>query len=223
MLSLSAVSSNHLVPRSFSFSPFLFLIRKASSNVMHMNHPFGSWTESGQGGSSVSPTFGALPYPSDPTCSYSSFYFSSFHPDVMNCVVVGPQGQQLYQVVTDKDVPGYTVIKKADGSNISLIEWKSRPLIEIRGLLSKQPVGTWLGLSGDKRAMTVRDIEYNWAPRGKSINMYVGVPKNPILLVKITRKNGAIQLDMSSDAIQLGLLDSVVTAAFLLQCGRNID
>ncbi|KAF8869233.1 hypothetical protein CPB84DRAFT_1919594, partial [Gymnopilus junonius] len=54
--------------------------------------------------------------------------------------------------------------------------------------------------------MTVRDIEYNWAPRGKSIN--------------ITRKNGAIQLDMSSDAIQLGLLDSVVTAAFLLQCGR---
>lgn len=116
-----------------------------------MNHPFGSWSENSQGGSNVSPTFGALPYPSDPRCSCTSFYFSSFNPDIMNCVVVGPQAQQLYRVVTDKNMPGYTVIKKADGSNLSLIEWKSHPLLEIRGLLSKQPVGTWLGLSADKR------------------------------------------------------------------------
>ncbi|PPQ72693.1 hypothetical protein CVT26_002910 [Gymnopilus dilepis] len=190
-----------------------------------MNHPFGSWSESGSGNSSTFPTFGALPYPSDPTCSCTSFYFTSFNPDVMNCTVVGPQAQQLYRVVTDKNMPGYTQIKKADGSNMSLIEWKSHPLVEIRGLLAKQSVGTWLGLSADQstRAMTVREMQYTWAPRGKTINLYAGVPKNPVLLARIMRKSGAIQLDMTSDAIQLGLLDPVVTAAFLLQCGRNID
>ena len=70
----------------------------------------------------------------------------------MNCTVVGPQAQQLYRVVTDKNMPGYTQIKKADGSNMSLIEWKSHPLVEIRGLLAKQSVGTWLGLSADQRS-----------------------------------------------------------------------
>jgi hypothetical protein len=44
-----------------------------------------------------------------------------------------------------------------------------------------------------------------------------------MFLAKITRANGAVTLDMTPDAIQLGLLDVAVSAALLLQCGRNID
>ncbi|KDR80189.1 hypothetical protein GALMADRAFT_62694 [Galerina marginata CBS 339.88] len=200
---------------------------------MYFTNPFESWSEGGQGqsahqvwsGSHPPPSvFGALPYPSDAS-AFTTFYFTSFNPNILNCTVVGPQAQVYYRIVTDNHMPGYTVLKNAEGKNVSLIEWQTHPMIEIRGLLTKQHVRTWLGLTSDKssRTMTVRGMGYTWAPRDKSINLYAGGPRNPTFLARVTRANGAVTLDMTPDAIQLGLLDSVVAAAFLLQCGRNID
>ncbi|KAF8962579.1 hypothetical protein BDZ97DRAFT_2021739 [Flammula alnicola] len=189
---------------------------------MNFNHPFGSWSEAGQAPS----IFGALPYPTDPEYSnLVTFYFTSFSPNILNCTVIGPQARVYYRIVTDNQMPGYTVIKNAEGKNVSLIEWQAHPMIEVRGLLSKQHVRTWLGLTADKRSrtMTVRGMQYTWAPRDKSINLYAGGHRGPTFLARITRANGAITLDMTQDAIQLGLLDPIVAAALLLQCGRNID
>jgi hypothetical protein len=40
---------------------------------------------------------------------------------------------------------------------------------------------------------------------------------------RVTREEGAVALDITSDAIQMELLDVCVAAALLLQCGRKID
>jgi hypothetical protein len=53
--------------------------------------------------------------------------------------------------------------------------------------------------------------------------LYTGGPSPPEFLGRISRENGAVRLDMTTYAIQLGLLDATVVAALLLQCGRNID
>jgi len=120
-------------------------------STMHLNHPFGSWGEQSQGQSwSGSPVYGALPYPSEAS-NFTTFYFTSFNPNVLNCTIVGPQAQVSHRIVTDNHMPGYTVIKNAEGKNVSLIEWQAHPMIEIRGLLTKQHVKSWLGLTQDRR------------------------------------------------------------------------
>jgi hypothetical protein len=48
-------------------------------------------------------------------------------------------------------MPGYTAVKNPDGKTIALIEWKDRPLVEIRNVFSKQRVSEWLPLSPDAR------------------------------------------------------------------------
>ncbi|TFK32345.1 hypothetical protein BDQ12DRAFT_617238 [Crucibulum laeve] len=200
---------------------------------MYSNNPFGTWAEAGQGHSSNTvwgggapppSVFGALPYPAA-SSNLVTFYFTSFSPDILNCSIVGPQGQTLYRVVTDNQMPGYTVIKNAEGRNISLIEWQAHPFIEIRGILPKQNVRNWLRLSPDRasRTMDVRGMRYMWSPSDKAISLFAGSASHPTFLSKITRTHGNITLDMASDALQLGILDTVIAAALLLQCGRNID
>ena len=48
-------------------------------------------------------------------------------------------------------------------------------------------------------------------------------PSKTLFLARIMRGTTTITLEVTPDAIQLGILDSIVTATFLLQCGRNID
>lgn len=38
----------------------------------------------------------------------------------------------------------------SEGNNIALIEWQNRPLVEVRGVFSKQRAKYWLRLSQDK-------------------------------------------------------------------------
>ncbi|KAG6810776.1 hypothetical protein H0H92_010404, partial [Tricholoma furcatifolium] len=124
------------------------------------NHPYDRWTESGNGASSPWPQtpepsiLGALPYP---TVSYGStlvtYKITNFAPHVLNSSVIGPDGRVCFAICTDEQMPGYTAIKNAQGNPIALIEWKSSPVIEIRGLLSKQPVHSWLSLSPDRRRL----------------------------------------------------------------------
>lgn len=50
-----------------------------------------------------------------------------------------------------------------------------------------------------------------------------GSASNPTALARVARAERTLVLDISPDVLQLGILDSIVAAAFLLQCGRNID
>ncbi|KAG6895578.1 hypothetical protein C0992_000540, partial [Termitomyces sp. T32_za158] len=109
-------------------------------------HPYNSWIEAGQGNSSPWPQspapsiLGALPYP---TISHASalvtYHVSPSGSHILNSRVIGPDGRTPYTINTDGDMPGYTAVKNSQNSPIALIEWKSSPVIEIRGLLSKQP------------------------------------------------------------------------------------
>ncbi|KAK2461182.1 hypothetical protein APHAL10511_006709 [Amanita phalloides] len=116
-----------------------------------MFNPFSGWAENKKStATALLPSiFGALPYPSAPSSSLK-LMFTSFNPSILNCGVVSGEGQVLYQVVTDPHNPGYTVLKNASGKNVALVEWQSRPLVEIRGILSKQHIGDWMRLSRDR-------------------------------------------------------------------------
>ncbi|KAF8633162.1 hypothetical protein AX17_004663 [Amanita inopinata Kibby_2008] len=208
----------------YFFSSILFNLFLATIPFMTMFNPFSSWADAKNDNGSTPPSiFGALPYPSAPSNS-TIFYLTSFNPTIFNCSVVGTQGQVYFQVVTDPHNPGYTVLRNASGKNVALVEWLSPPLIEIRGVLSKQNISEWLKLASDRssRSMEVRGHRYTWVPHGKSVGLHAG-GSTSTLLARITRSQGTIMLEMTSDAIQFGILDSVVTVAFLLQCGRNID
>jgi hypothetical protein len=117
-----------------------------------MFNPFSGWAESKKTNESTPPPsiFGALPYPSTPSNSLK-LSFASFNPSILNCSVVGTQGQVFYHVVTDPHNPGYSLLKNASGKNVALVEWQSQPFVEIRGALSKQHVADWLKLSQDRR------------------------------------------------------------------------
>ncbi|KAF8069102.1 hypothetical protein FPV67DRAFT_1105841 [Lyophyllum atratum] len=198
---------------------------------MYHNHPYDGWAESGQGQSSPWPAnpppsvLGALPYP---TISYASsivtYHITSFSPNVLNSKVVGPQGHVHFIIRTDNEMPGYTAIKNSQQSSIALIEWKSSPIIEIRNLLTKQPVKSWLRLTHDRsaRSMEVRGVKYLWAPHNQSINLHAGDFARTFL-ANVSRTQTSIAIQITSDALQQRLLESVVIAALLLQCGRNID
>jgi hypothetical protein len=45
----------------------------------------------------------------------------------------------------------------------------------------------------------------------------------PQIYARVAREEGAVALELTSEAIQIGLLEVAVAAALLLQCGRNID
>ncbi|TFK26581.1 hypothetical protein FA15DRAFT_654254 [Coprinopsis marcescibilis] len=188
---------------------------------MFYNHPFGSWTEGQQ--SSTSSVYGALPYPTD--ANMTAFYFTNFTPNIFNATVVGPKAQVFYRIVTDNQMPGYTIVKNAEGGNVSLIEWQNHPFIEIRGMVAKQNVTSWLRLSPnqDSRLMDLGGVRYAWVPRNSSINLYATSSGTPAFCGRVTRSNGGVVLELTAEALQRGLLDVVVTACLLLQCGRNID
>ncbi|KAM6503319.1 hypothetical protein JOM56_000262 [Amanita muscaria] len=191
-----------------------------------MFNPFSSWADANKNNGSAPPpsVFGALPYPQTAS-NELPLLFPSFNPSDLNCAAVGAHGQVYYNIVTDPHNPGYTVVKNASGKNMALIEWQSHPLVEIRGVFGKQPVKDWLKLSREhtSRNMEIRGIQYSWAPRGKALELTANGPSGVIVLARITRGEGKLMLDVTGEAIQLGILDSIVTATVLLQCGRNID
>ncbi|KAJ6562121.1 hypothetical protein B0H19DRAFT_943011 [Mycena capillaripes] len=170
--------------------------------------------------------FGALPYPTqNPPSMFVSFRFTSFSPTILNSTVMGPQGQTYFRVNTDIPTPGFTVITNAANQPMIIIEWSKHPVIEIRGIVSKQQSSQWLALSPEKRyrTMTGKGKTFVWAPDGDSICLYssgLGAPQN---FARVTREEGAVALEITAEAVRIGLLEICVAAALLLQCGRRID
>lgn len=64
--------------------------------------------------------------------------------------------------------------------------------------------------------------EYFRLTRG-CFQMYSSGLGAPQIYSRVSREEGAVKLELTTEAIQLGLLEVCVAAAILLQCGRNID
>ncbi|KAJ7512978.1 hypothetical protein B0H11DRAFT_1843415 [Mycena galericulata] len=217
------------------------------------HNPFDGWSRAISGPYTYAPhgaappapppsVFGALPYPTPPTSSSRTgpssppltvFYLTALNPTVLNCAVLGPPGARMrYMVSTDGALPGYTVIKSAPAAadreqkmkSVALIEWQKHPRVEVRGAVPKQEVREWLRISRDQmyRTMSVRGAHYTWAPDGQYINLCSSGP-TPQFLGRISRGDDCIAVELTADAIQLRLLDTIVVVAVLLQCGHNID
>ncbi|KAJ3535015.1 hypothetical protein NMY22_g6678 [Coprinellus aureogranulatus] len=101
-------------------------------------------------------------------------------------------------------MPGYTVLKNAQGHNVSLVEWQNHS----RRRNSRH------GVEAARKELVTSIAN----PR-----LYAASTGAPTFMARINRSNGAIVLEMTADAMQLGLLEPAITAALLLQCGRNID
>ncbi|KAJ6616764.1 hypothetical protein B0H10DRAFT_2389546 [Mycena sp. CBHHK59/15] len=194
----------------------------------HIN-PYATWSSSnskrvvGQ----VPSVHGALPFAADPSISnLVTFYFTAFNPTILNCTVIGRNTFPYFRITTDSSMPGYTVVKNTDGKKIALIEWKDRPLIEVREILSKQMVSQWLPLSADAshRTMKVNGGHYIWAPQEQTICLYPAGTATPELLARIFRgEDGTVSLELTPTAVAAGLLETSVVATLLLQCGHKID
>ncbi|KAJ6500218.1 hypothetical protein C8R47DRAFT_1068436 [Mycena vitilis] len=170
--------------------------------------------------------FGALPYPTQNQPSmFISFRFTSFSPTILNSTVVGPQAKTYFRINTDVPTPGFTVITNAANQPMVIIEWLKHPVVEIRGIVSKQLTSEWLVLSEEKRyrTMTAKGKTFVWAPDNASICLYSPGLGTPHTYARVTQEEGTVLLEITAEAIQLGLLETCVAAAFLLQSGRTID
>jgi hypothetical protein len=114
----------------------------------------GTWNQNSAPPPSI---VGALPYPHPPSYPLPpneliTYTFTS-NPGltILNCTVLGNDNRPYFQVVTDASMPGYTLWKDAERKNIALVEWQSTPLLEARGILTKQQITNWLRLAPDRR------------------------------------------------------------------------
>ncbi|KAJ7666385.1 hypothetical protein B0H17DRAFT_951110 [Mycena rosella] len=194
----------------------------------HIN-PYATWSNSNfrKAVPGVPSVHGALPFAADPSASnLLTFFFTEFNPTILSCTVIGRNKYPYFKITTDPLMPGYTSVKNPDGKIIALIEWKDRPLAEVRNVFSKQRVSEWLSLSPDSshRVMTVTGQHYIWAPQQRTICLYPAGTPNPELLARIFRgDDGTVSLELTSIAVAAGLLETCVVATLLLQCGRRID
>ncbi|KAJ6511635.1 hypothetical protein DFH09DRAFT_941973 [Mycena vulgaris] len=169
--------------------------------------------------------FGALPFTSPDTLpTFFSFRFTSFNPTILNCTIIGPQSRPYFRIVTDAPIPGVSTFQNSNGQNVALVQWHRHPEVEIRNIVSRQRTSEMLSLSPDQssRTMTVNGSTFTLTPRDNFIWLY-STASQPEILGRISRGQGTVTLELTGEAIHLGLLESAVVATFLLQCGRNID
>ncbi|KAJ7450169.1 hypothetical protein FB451DRAFT_1342936 [Mycena latifolia] len=190
--------------------------------MSHIN-PYATWSNSSvrRAVPGVPSVHGALPFAADPSASnLVTFYFTDFNPSILNSTVIGRNTFPYFKITTDSSLPGYSAVKNPDGKVIALIEWKDRPLVEIRDVFSKRRVADWLALSPDAshRVMKVNGQRYIWAPNKSTICLYPAGTPTPELLGRICRGD-----DGTPTAVTAGLLETCVVATVLLQCGHKID
>ncbi|EPQ50462.1 hypothetical protein GLOTRDRAFT_133842 [Gloeophyllum trabeum ATCC 11539] len=189
-------------------------------------NPFGGWGNSEAPPPSI---FGALPYPQSsapsPTLADRAiFVFTDYNPSILNCTIVDNRARTVFYISTET-TPRYTFVKDRDGRNLGVIEWQTHPSVEIRGIVPKQEVRSWLALSPDARSrvMTVQNARYAWAPSGSHILLYTTTSSVPQVLGKVSKTASTVTLELSAAALELGLLECAIVATLLMQSGRNID
>ncbi|KAF7306230.1 hypothetical protein MIND_00413600 [Mycena indigotica] len=184
--------------------------------------------------------YGALPYPThNPRPAFMTFRFTALEASIsegglLNASVTGPpNAKTYYRIRTDAPAEGFTVVAQA-GSNapVAVIQWSgdgiiSGPVVEVKGVVSKRLTREWLSLSPEKsyRTMLARERSFVWVPEGAHISLYTAGLRLPQMFGRISSEaeTGALRLEITAEAIQIGLLEVCVVSAILLQSGRRID
>ncbi|KAJ7359656.1 hypothetical protein DFH08DRAFT_686377 [Mycena albidolilacea] len=170
--------------------------------------------------------YGALPYSTPPlTTPELTFTFSVLDGTILNSRVFGPKSRTYFRISTDSASSGFTVVQNSKLESVALIEWRSHPIVEITNIVSKRGTSQWLALSPDKthRIMGARGRGFRWVPSQGYIELYsTGVP-TPQLFGRISQDQSGVKLELTGEAVHIGLLEVCVTSAVLLMSGRNID
>ncbi|KAJ7897644.1 hypothetical protein B0H14DRAFT_3124570 [Mycena olivaceomarginata] len=99
------------------------------------------------------------------------------------------------------------------------------PMVWVRRRCPRWETKGWLKISRDQtyRTMAVGGFQYTWAPDNQYINLCSGPTSK--FLGRISRGEDTVVrlVELTTDAIQLGLQDTPIVVAVLLQCGHNID
>ncbi|KAF8970311.1 hypothetical protein BDZ97DRAFT_2071784 [Flammula alnicola] len=171
--------------------------------------------------SSHPPTFGALPPLNDKPASVLSFEFTSFNPDVFNCIVTGPKNRKFFEVRT----AGSTTVVSKPGEEFASIQWARHPAVEARGVLARQLTKDFLKLSDDQtyRSMLIGGKLYAWIPRAQVVFIYGPNPPEQFARISLAQDNNKIILEITSEAFQAGLFEPCVISTILLFSARNID
>ncbi|KAF8147695.1 hypothetical protein B0H34DRAFT_280344 [Crassisporium funariophilum] len=172
------------------------------------------------------PTFGALPAPDVNPASVLRFEFSSFNPDVLNCIVTGPGNRKFFDITTP--TPNVTLIAKP-GETIGVINWQEHNYLEATGILSRQRTRDFLKLSSDQRYRTMlvasSGKSYAWIPRPSGIYLYSAEPHDSMQLARLSEDpaRARVLLQITTEAVQAGIFELSIIAAILLYSGRNLD
>ncbi|KAJ7741923.1 hypothetical protein DFH07DRAFT_980920 [Mycena maculata] len=177
--------------------------------------------------SGTSPLYGALPYPtpSSTAPTFLTFIFTPLDGTILNSLVMGPQSKTYFRINTDSISSGFSIIQNPTLESVALIEWRSHPIVEIRNIVSKRSTSQLLALSSDNthRVMELRGKKFRWTPSEGYIRLYsTGVP-NPQLFGRISQGQNGVVLEVTTEAVHIGLLEVCITSALLLMSGRNID
>ncbi|KAK7051983.1 hypothetical protein R3P38DRAFT_2857956 [Favolaschia claudopus] len=176
--------------------------------------------------------FGALPdpfrRPQTQPPNLLPFTFTDFQPNILTCAVTGgahSHSRVYFHIATDNPRLGFTVFHDSAGQPIAVIEWLKNPVLEIRGIVPKRNASAWLAVSqdGSHRKMEALGKHFVWVPGGEYIFLYAAGVGQPQAYAQISRGKNSVTLEMTPEAIQIGLLEICVVATFLLQCGRPID
>lgn len=97
--------------------------------------------------------FGALPSVSDEFDNVT-YQFTGFNSTILNCSVVGPQGQVAYRVVTESTAPSCTIVKDLGNRNIAMVQWQPHSTLEIYRITPQQRIKDWLRVSTDSSYVT---------------------------------------------------------------------
>ncbi|KAJ7070051.1 hypothetical protein C8F01DRAFT_1049201 [Mycena amicta] len=186
------------------------------------------------------PLYGVLPgqqqytpvaaAPPAPAPELVRFTFVPSGPDgtIHTSVVTSPgQAAPCFRITTNSTVHGYSVVQNDKNENIAYVEWLARatPMVDIYGVVSKRSTAEWLPLSSRKsyRRMSARQQTFRWVPSENNINLYSDSSSNPQFFGRLLRTQRGTAVELTLEALQLGLLDIVVVAALVLLSGRNID
>ncbi|KAH9941576.1 uncharacterized protein BXZ73DRAFT_74797 [Epithele typhae] len=186
-------------------------------------NPFAQGNWNGQSTS----VYGALPSLSTPaTQLYTVTYtFINFKSTILNSTIVGPDGRTAYIVSTEANAPAYTIFKDTEKRNIGMVQWQPYASVEIRGGSARQRVRDWLRLSSDqsRRIMEANRVQYAWAPMDGFVCLYKVHSSAPRILGRVSRSPTAVSLELTAEAVQLGLTEPALVATAMLSSGHNID
>jgi hypothetical protein len=87
-----------------------------------------------------------------------SFQFTGLNPDIVNCIVMGPNARYCFSISTSTS--GYqspvTSVRNERDAVVARIEWANRPVVEIEGVVPRVMASQLIPLSRDQACVSYR-------------------------------------------------------------------